>query len=249
MGQYTLSSLSLGSSTPAATSLQVFGDIRVGDTLANGCVQAFDGSPLIGTCTSDRNLKENIVYLDSMLEKLSSLRVATYSWNDAAKDKYKYGSDTLITGIIAQDVEEIFPALVSVNKEGDKVVDTRPLTYYSLTALSELNTILGNPSASSTPEVFASSPFFKKILDTLAWFGVGIERGRVQVETLCINTTCITENELKQFLEYSKHTAEYAPTSASTPVATQTPLENTESLEDPLEEILVETQATSTGAQ
>ena len=42
------------------TSLQVFGDIRVGTSGTNGCLKNFAGTGIIGTCSSDRRLKKNI---------------------------------------------------------------------------------------------------------------------------------------------------------------------------------------------
>lgn len=57
---------------------------------------------------SDRRLKENIEYLDPVLERVNQLKPASYNYIDMPKS-------TL--GFIAQEVEEVFPALV--NSEGE----------------------------------------------------------------------------------------------------------------------------------
>jgi hypothetical protein len=61
------------------------------------------------TITSDERLKKNIENLeDDTLDKIMQLRPVTFEW----KDKSKRG-DTRVSGLIAQEVEEIFPELIS----------------------------------------------------------------------------------------------------------------------------------------
>lgn len=68
-----------------------------------------------GTVTpgSDRRWKENIVKIDSALEKISLLEGVTYYW----KDKEVRGAERQI-GLIAQDVEKAFPEAVKKDNEG-----------------------------------------------------------------------------------------------------------------------------------
>jgi len=206
----------IGINTPAVK-LQVFGDIRVGNAGTNGCLQRFDGAALSGTCTSDQNLKKDITYLDNMLGKVSALKVSTYSWNDIAVGKYKYAGNTEITGLIAQDVEMVFPHLVSTNSDGYKVVDNQPLTYYALSAIAELNAKLGDLSTDTQDGAqFSESVIWKKIASTLEYFGVKVTRGlvmlkdvvadnffakEVKTDKLCIGDTCVTEAQLIQLLQ------------------------------------------------
>ncbi|MGZ3782411.1 MAG: tail fiber domain-containing protein [Pseudobdellovibrionaceae bacterium] len=67
------------------------------------------------TQTSDIRLKTNIEYLlsNETLEKISQLRGIRYDW----KDQTKNGSDRQI-GLIAQDVQKVFPEAVKTNSEG-----------------------------------------------------------------------------------------------------------------------------------
>ncbi len=56
--------------TSPVTALQVGGDIRVGTSGTNGCLQNFAGTALAGTCSSDARLKTNILAFAPILDKL-----------------------------------------------------------------------------------------------------------------------------------------------------------------------------------
>lgn len=154
-------------------------------------------------CTSDRTLKKNIASLEATtLSKLTHLNPVTYNWlreADGATPQY---------GFIAQDVESIFPTLVYTNEStGIKTLSYTSLIPITIQSLKDLNLALGDFTAtSSTPESFADSSIFKKILAGLEWMGVKIERGiasfkTIKTETLCVGDTCVTEAELKQLLQ------------------------------------------------
>jgi hypothetical protein len=137
---YTMSDLSVGSSTSASTKMQVFGDIRVGTSGTNGCIQRFDGTALTGTCSSDETLKTNITDLNmaSITEKIANLRFVSYSWNDLAAEKYNKATTTTAYGVLAQNVEANFPELVSTDDQGYKVVDLSTLQWYLMAAVKEV---------------------------------------------------------------------------------------------------------------
>jgi len=65
---------------------------------------------------SDARWKTDIAPLDDALTKVTQLRGVTYRWKDAAQ-----GAGTQI-GVIAQEVEPVFPELVSTDSEGYKSV-------------------------------------------------------------------------------------------------------------------------------
>ena len=71
----------------------------------NNNVGNFDDVSGVYTAISDRNLKKNITPSESVLEKVQQLEVVDYN--------FKLQNDTKIhTGLIAQDVEKLFPNLV-----------------------------------------------------------------------------------------------------------------------------------------
>ena len=95
------------------------------------------------TQTSDIRLKTNIEYLDSnqMLHKISNLHGINYNW----KNKEKNGSDKQI-GLIAQEVEKVFPEAVKKNSEGFLSVSYSNLVAPVIEAIKQLFKITENQS-------------------------------------------------------------------------------------------------------
>ncbi|MCX6807265.1 MAG: tail fiber domain-containing protein [Patescibacteria group bacterium] len=68
--------------------------------------------------TSDARLKKDVRTLDNSLEKILQLRGVSYKWKDASlKD-----NDAQI-GVIAQEVEKVYPEVVETGKDGYKSVE------------------------------------------------------------------------------------------------------------------------------
>lgn len=88
------------------------------------------GAPIIGIYgyPSDLKLKENVVVVDSALEKVSKLNGVTFDWKDSGKPS---------AGVIAQNVEEVMPELVS-DTATHKVVDYNGLSSLFIEAIKEL---------------------------------------------------------------------------------------------------------------
>lgn len=88
------------------------------------------GMPDMGdTCCpfSDEQLKDNIMPLRNQLKELLKLKGVSYTWKDnGAKD----------VGLIAQDVEKVYPELV-IEKNGLKQVDYQKLIGPIVEALRE----------------------------------------------------------------------------------------------------------------
>ena len=81
----------LGTLSPA-TALQVAGDIRVGTSGSNGCLQNFSGAGLVGTCTSDARLKTNILPFAPVLDKLVRLQPVHFDWKMSQYPEYHFGA-------------------------------------------------------------------------------------------------------------------------------------------------------------
>jgi hypothetical protein len=130
----------IGTNNPART-LTVVGDIRVGTSGTNGCVEQFAGTALVGTCASDSRLKINIREITGTLDIVKALRPVTYEWStDPAIQKlYRHGK-SVNYGLVAQDVEKVLPDLVQTDKNGYKNVSYGlELQMLNLRALQELN--------------------------------------------------------------------------------------------------------------
>ena len=94
--------------------------------------------------SSDRRLKDNITPLSTALENTLKLRGVSYFW----KDKLK-GEDRQI-GVIAQEVEEIYPEFVHTDAEGMKSVNYSQMVAVLIESVKELNTRIESLEAENT---------------------------------------------------------------------------------------------------
>ncbi|MCF0051063.1 tail fiber domain-containing protein [Dyadobacter sp. LJ53] len=83
--------------------------------------------------TSDRRLKRNFTSLSESLSKLNALQGYNYYWRDMLKDQ------TIQTGLIAQEVETLFPELVKTDDKGFKSVNYVGLVPHLIEAVKELH--------------------------------------------------------------------------------------------------------------
>ena len=126
----------LGTLGPA-TALQVVGDVRVGTSGSNGCLQNFSGGGLVGTCSSDARLKNNILPFAPVLDKLVRLQPVHFEWKTDQYPQYHFGPGRN-AGLLAQEVEKVFPEMVTADEHGFKMVNYSELPYLTLAAVREL---------------------------------------------------------------------------------------------------------------
>ncbi len=88
--------------------------------------------------TSDKRYKRDIVTLDNALENTRKLRGTAYFWKDANK-----GTDRQI-GVIAQEVEEVYPEFVHTNENGYKSVNYSQMVAVLIEAVKELDAKVTN---------------------------------------------------------------------------------------------------------
>lgn len=105
------------------------GDIYCNRIFATGDITAF--------FTSDARLKENIIPLNNTLSKLDNINAYTFTWIPSTEYNgvSRVGSDI---GLIAQEINEIIPEAVSVNKEGYYGIDYTRVVPYLLGCVKEL---------------------------------------------------------------------------------------------------------------
>ncbi len=127
--------IGIGTTDPSAT-LEVSGDARVTGILTVGSSSlTFDDAGHF-TATgdlidnSDIKLKTNIQPLENSLEKVNQLRGVSYDSVDIEKDN--------CIGVIAQEVEEVYPEFVSEGEEGIKGVDYSKMVAVLIEAVKEL---------------------------------------------------------------------------------------------------------------
>ena len=91
-----------------------------GDVNTSTCYRVAGGQAL-GTCYSDRRLKQNIRPLSNSLEKISALQPVRFEWRTEEFPDHRFRSGKE-TGLVGQDVEEVFPHLVTTDASGFKRV-------------------------------------------------------------------------------------------------------------------------------
>ena len=116
-----------GYQTSSVMELQADGDLHVdGDVIA------------YSTTTSDIRLKDNVKTIENGLDKVCALRGVSYTWNSGSRE----GQQEI--GVIAQEVEEVFPEIVREKKhvlvdgETYKTVDYDKLVGVLIEAVKEL---------------------------------------------------------------------------------------------------------------
>ena len=201
-------SVGIGTTTPAKA-LQVIGDIRVGTSSTNGCLENFAGTALVGTCASDERLKTNITPIGNTLTKLSLLTPSTFYWNDIAGTELQNSTTTQNYGLIAQNVAQIFPDMVATTSNGYLGVNYSMLPILTLQGLQDLNLNLESIASSTAPlsdttdtRTFAGR-FFDRLTEWFADAGNGIgdlyatifHASEVHTDKLCVGDVCVTQEQ------------------------------------------------------
>jgi hypothetical protein len=115
------------STTKTTGAFIVTGGIGVsGDINAGGDIVAF--------ASSDIRLKNNIRPIESPLEKISKINGCEFDWNADLQSIYS-GKDY---GVIAQEIEEVFPELVQTRENGYKAVKYDKLVSVLIEGIKEL---------------------------------------------------------------------------------------------------------------
>lgn len=91
--------------------------------------------------TSDARLKDNVETLSGMLDKVMQLRAVSYIWKEGTEAAKAEGEKRKIhLGVIAQELEKVFPELVHTDDKGMKSVDYTGLISPIIDAIQELHT-------------------------------------------------------------------------------------------------------------
>ena len=163
--------------------------------------------------SSDQRLKTNIETLDgsSSLAEIDNLNPVTFNWIDPQKNSVPQ------FGFIAQDVQKVFPNLVSISAPTALTPDgTLSLNYIDLispiiSAVQELDKEI--KSLESTVSGFAQS-----ITSAVGNFG------QVNANQLCLGSTCVTQVQLQALLAAANQTSSASASLQSSPsTATNTP--------------------------
>jgi hypothetical protein len=121
----------IGTASPA-DKLHVAGELRV-----NSCVKNSAGSAIAGSCSSDARLKQNVQPFGPTLERLAQLQPVEYDWRAAEFPERHFGTQRSY-GLIAQDVQALFPEMTGHDDQGYLTVDYTRLPLLLLQGVREL---------------------------------------------------------------------------------------------------------------
>jgi hypothetical protein len=119
-----------------------FGSFGVGTAASGTTGEIRATNNITAFYTSDRKFKENIQDVDSALDKVCAIGSKTYDWTDEYLEA-KGGEDGYFVtksdfGVIAQDVQAVFPQAVRAREDGTLAVDYEKLATLAFGAIKEL---------------------------------------------------------------------------------------------------------------
>ena len=113
--------------------------LTVGTTVANTTALLADfvyaKQDLIANYSSDQQLKDNVLKIDTALDKVNSLGGYSFTWNNNIGDMRAGTPDY---GVIAQEIENVLPHAVDINSRGHKTVNYNSLIPLLIEAVKEL---------------------------------------------------------------------------------------------------------------
>jgi hypothetical protein len=133
-------------STPQAinTSSSVqFGSFGVGTAASGTGGEIRATNNVTAFYSSDRKFKENIKPIEGALDKVMAIGGKTFDWTDAYITEHG-GEDGYFVnkadfGVIAQDVQAVFPQAVRTREDGSLAVDYEKLSALAFAAIKELS--------------------------------------------------------------------------------------------------------------
>jgi hypothetical protein len=127
--------LAIQNAAASANPIQLFG---------NGTINCTHLSAVTITCdtlteTSDRSFKKNVQSIGSTLDRVRELRGVSFEWAEDKNTASGTGSSKRQLGVIGQEVEQVFPELVSTNADGVYSVNYSKLCVVLLEAVKDLD--------------------------------------------------------------------------------------------------------------
>lgn len=125
-------------SLPPGRNLTVGGNTTIGGNLSVTGNGNFGGTVF---AASDARFKTNVMPLAGVLDRLEQVHGVSFEWNDLYRSLGYQPDGTKQIGVIAQELETVFPELVSSSgSEGYRAVDYLKLNAVLLEAIKELKT-------------------------------------------------------------------------------------------------------------
>ena len=127
------------SSSIDASSIAVSGSISGASLSVSGSITA--GGDITAYYSSDRRFKDNVVKIQNPLEKINSMNGVTWQWNDNVQLDTK---NSPATGLIAQEVQAVFPEVVKERNDGYLALDYQKMAGLFVESIKELHSMVLN---------------------------------------------------------------------------------------------------------
>jgi hypothetical protein len=111
--------------------------VNVSTSGTNGRIDA--GNDVVAFSTSDKRLKENIKPLNSALDKVLQINGVSFDWKPLTEEEKKtiHGNEGHDVGVIAQEIEEVLPEVVTTRDSGYKAVKYEKIVPLLIEAIKE----------------------------------------------------------------------------------------------------------------
>jgi hypothetical protein len=219
---------------------------------SSGCTLA-DGGTI--SCSSDETLKKDIVDIDYGLEEVLELNPVTFRWN------WNDSSDSKSLGFIAQDVEGVFPQLVTTGNDGLLTLNTTGMVPVLAKAIQEQQLEIDGLSSATESAQLVEIEDRVEILEGLVadirewveelqnkWEALAesLTTKKVNTEELCVgeteDKTCLTQDQVDQLMEL-------LPSPTPDPSVTPSPEPSASPIPSPLPEPSPDPEATGSAIQ
>jgi hypothetical protein len=135
-----LNNASVTLSTPqsiATTSNVQFNSLGIGTTASTTTGEIRATGDITAYYSSDERLKENIQPIENALQKVNQISGNTYDWKEGYDEVHSHkGNDV---GVIAQEIEQILPQIVTNRDNGYKAVQYEKIIPLLIQAIKELS--------------------------------------------------------------------------------------------------------------
>ena len=150
-GNLTITGSIIGNITISG-STTITGSLGVGTT-GSAVVGRIDASnDVVAFATSDINLKENLKPIANALYKLDNIQGYTFDWKQDEKLVSQHGFTGRDIGVIAQEIEEILPEVVTTRDSGYKAVKYEKIVPFLIQCIKELKDEIEELKGAKTPK-------------------------------------------------------------------------------------------------
>jgi hypothetical protein len=132
-----------GTTTLVGLGITNTGDLRINGAIgvniaASGTAGRIDASnDIVAFSSSDERFKKDVVKIENALDRVQKIRGVFFTWNEETKEHHGY--EGVDTGVIAQEVVNVLPEVVTVRDNGFMAVKYEKMIGLLVEAIKELN--------------------------------------------------------------------------------------------------------------